>query len=139
MTRYPAICLWQPFASLIFSGHKRHETRSWPLPPSRQGRRHAIAATLGFTPRRLVSAELDELCRQLWGSAYRDTLPRGVILGTVELVDSASTDERDPFTLADRIAGDWSPGRHAWKLDAPIPLPGPVKVQGRQGWFEVEL
>ncbi len=40
-----ALSIWQPWASLIMSGHKKIETRSWPAPYSVRGQRIAIAST----------------------------------------------------------------------------------------------
>ena len=41
---YPAITIWQPWASLIAAGAKPFEFRSWPAPRSLIGRRVAIHA-----------------------------------------------------------------------------------------------
>jgi hypothetical protein len=40
-----ALSIWQPWASLILSGEKKIETRSWPVPYSIRGTRIAIAGT----------------------------------------------------------------------------------------------
>lgn len=135
----PAISLWQPFASLIFVRVKRHETRGRPLPAGRRRTRHAIHATASFPAPRLISGELHRLCVATFGADYRYSLPLGRVLGTVEFVDSFPTEEREPFDEADLAAGDWSPGRFAWQLNAPIPLPEPLALRGRQSWFSVDL
>lgn len=40
-----ALSIWQPWATLIMTGHKRIETRGWAAPYSIRGQRIAIAAT----------------------------------------------------------------------------------------------
>lgn len=34
--------------------------------------------------------------------------------------------------------GDWTPGRHAWLITDPQPLPEPIPAKGRQGWWTWE-
>jgi hypothetical protein len=47
-----ALSIWQPWASLIMSGHKKIETRSWPAPYPIRGQRIAIASTKTVRPER---------------------------------------------------------------------------------------
>jgi hypothetical protein len=57
---YPAITLWQPWASLIAGGAKPYEFRSWPAPQRLVGRRVAVHAGV----RRMPICEVRELrCR----------------------------------------------------------------------------
>jgi activating signal cointegrator 1 len=126
-----AISLWQPWASLWLSPLKVHETRHWST--TYRGWLAVHAA------KRLVSdcgEELDELCMQQFGAMWRRTLPRGAILGTVDLVDCLPTEIIVP-ALADITCGDFSAGRYGWKRNAWRQVPAPVPYIGRQGFFNV--
>src|SRR4051812_43017813 len=86
-----ALSVWQPWASLIMSGHKRIETRSWPAPYSIRGQRIAIAATKTIL-RDQRRAAADAAFREHYdatGLAPIDDLPLGCILGTV-IVETCS-------------------------------------------------
>jgi hypothetical protein len=135
---FDTISLWQPWASLVFADPpcKRHETRSFAYPASRHRREVAIHAAKTFPARRFISPELHDLCVETYGSNYAETLPLGAILGTVRLNGCLNTQFVEPC-CADRICGDWTPGRYAWELQDPHALGVPVPWKGRQGWFVV--
>jgi hypothetical protein len=126
-----AISLWQPWASLWLSPFKVHETRHWPTDFRGWLAVHAS--------KRLVSDvgdELDALCIQQFGAMWRRTLPRGAVLGAVDLVDCIRT-ETIVTTDADRKCGDFSRGRYGWKRDMWRRLRTPVPYIGRQNFFNV--
>jgi hypothetical protein len=135
--RLPVITLWQPWASLIFTGDKKHETRAFPFPAKYAGRRIAIHAAKALPS--VISMGLHLLCELEFGSnsAWREELPRGAILGTVRLVHAVSTDTANPDRI-DCICGDWSPGRYAWLLADPYRLPDPLDARGKQGWWSID-
>lgn len=133
------ISLWQPFASLIFSGMKTYETRPMRFPTKLLGESIGLHATAKFTPASLISPELDDLCVRLYGKDYRLTLPRSAILGTVRLAEChLTTDLVDHISHENRIAGDWSPGRYAWQLMDVKPWELVVPARGNQGWWAYE-
>jgi hypothetical protein len=133
----PTISLWQPWASLIFTGDKVHETRAYPPPTKHVGQRIGIHAAKHLEARLTLGMEL--LCEREFGRAHiNGDLPRGVLLGSVKLVAFGRTEDVEPFTVANKMAGDWSPGRWAWKLAHPQLLPEPVPYKGKQGWFMVD-
>jgi hypothetical protein len=130
----PVITLWQPWASLIFTGDKKHETRSFRFPAKYAGRRVAIhAAKRPIGP---LTVGMSMLCCQNWGHFFKRDLPLGAIIGTVTLVEALPTDDAKPDVL-DRICGDWSPGRFAWRLDDVRALPKPIPAKGKQGWWKI--
>lgn len=44
-----------------------------------------------------------------------------------------------PVDISDQLPlGDWQPGRWAWRLANPEPLPSPVPCKGKQGVFWIE-
>ena len=73
----PAITLWQPYATLLVRGVKRHETRSWTMPQSLHGRRTAIHAA-----KRPVSKADEDRLRRIGLQA--DDMPLGCLVGWVE-------------------------------------------------------
>lgn len=135
------ISLWQPWASLLFvedpALRKVHETRKRALPPKYRGMRVGIHATLYFPSR--LPAGLHDICVSAFGWDYRQSLPRGAVLGTLELVGAVETAEARPASEADRIAGDWSARRWAWLTQGPERFERPLPRRGLQGWFSVEL
>jgi hypothetical protein len=134
-----AISLWQPWASLIFAPTqpKRHETRSWAYPAKMDRTRIAIHAALKRVPDAMVSPDLQEICRHELGPQWRETVPYGAIIGTVQLGRCAHTQNITPDP-DDRVCGDWSVGRYAWELRSPWEIERNVLLwQGRQGWFRV--
>jgi hypothetical protein len=135
--RMPVITLWQPWASLIFTGDKKHETRAFPFPAKYAGRRVAIHAAKALPV--VIPMGLHLLCEHEWGanSAWREQAPRGAILGTVRLIHAVSTDHATPDAV-DRVCGDWSLGRFAWLLADKYRLPDPLPVKGKQGWWSIE-
>jgi hypothetical protein len=129
-----AISLHQPWAALIFLPglKKEHETRHWSYPPKMHGERIAIHAAKR-SPRLEEVAPLLE--SGLLHGSHKLTL--GAFLGTVRLAGCWSTEEREPANELDRLGGNWSPGRFAWALADPRPLPEPVPALGRQGWWTI--
>jgi hypothetical protein len=146
---YPAISLWQPWASLCFADdadlRKLDETRHWPCPATIIGSRIAIHAAKRFP------SQLDEglirLCEAAFGVELWRDLPTGALLGTVT-VDACrrTADVRGDTTPANLIAGNFEDAtmvrgvarqRYAWRLSNPVRLAEPVPMKGRQGWFTV--
>lgn len=66
---YPAITIWQPWATLIAEGCKRFEFRSWPAPKYLRGKRVAIHAGA----RKVSVREVRELVLKLHSSDWRET------------------------------------------------------------------
>lgn len=133
-TIIPAITLWQPWASLLFTGHKIHETRSWEVPSRLVGRRVAIHAGATLPSERQVPAALRALAEQVFGADWRKTLPAGAVLGTCVLSGSVRTNTlRHSISDDDLICGIWTDGRWAWVLDDVTSLPVPVITPGAQG------
>jgi len=130
-----AISLKQPWATLVILGAKMYETRSWNT--SHRG-------VMAIHASRTFSDETARLCLHepfrsvLRGAGYRSgwDLPRGVVLGTVELVEVCATAELDPRTLsATELAfGNFRPRRFAFQLahprkwDPPVPMPGHLNI-----------
>ena len=71
---------------------------------------------------------------------YRADLPRGALIGIVHLASVLPTiDDRNDNAAhaADRLCGDWSPGRFAWCRDDFRVFDRPIPWRGSQGLFDV--
>lgn len=129
------LSLMQPWATLVVLGVKRWETRRWqtdhrgPL---------AIHASRTFTEaaRQLCQAAPFRATLHRAGFKHSADLPRGVILGTVELVDCRPTEEvRAGLSDAERAFGDFA-GRWVWLLAGATALAIPRPCCGRLGLFD---
>jgi hypothetical protein len=129
-----ALTVLQPWASLLVFGEKRFETRSWQT--AHRGR-IAIHAGLRRTDsaRDLCTIEPFRSALARHGIKHFTDLPKGVIIGTIDLMDcmpveaaakymrAGPTPEHGGFNTAQEQAfGDIRPGRWAWQLCNPSPL-----------------
>lgn len=135
-----AITLYQPFAQAIVLGLKAFETR--PRQTHIRGRIAVHAAlkdplATGWMPPERIQAvnALLAAC----GEKPVPALPRGVVVGTVELVDCLPVElVRDSLPEAERLLGDYGDGRFAWQLRAPVLFDHPFPARGSQGWWNWE-
>jgi hypothetical protein len=137
MSAYPAISLWQPWASLLFvrSG-KVHETRHWPAPQGLIGQTILIHASKKRMALDNYGPDLQRLCEQHFGPLWRDEIPYGALIGAARLDTAFQIGRRGPSTEVDELAGNWTPGRFAWRFVNRRPLLAPHPAVGRQGfWF----
>jgi hypothetical protein len=146
-----AISLWQPWASLIATGAKKMETRSWATNYRGPLAIHAaktwnseLSGMLsyrriqgGLAP--LVGQQLD-VTGKSWPGVKDEHLPRGCVIATCRLVDCIPAEK---LTLeqveVEKHYGDFSAGRFAWILDDVQVLPEPILAKGMQGlwnWTE---
>ena len=133
-----ALSLWQPWASLIVSGIKRFETRSWRSQYRGLLAIHAAKRPTDFTATR----DLADLIRQVKGHSPSE-LPRGTLVGFVEVVAYHPTHEiRERLSREELRAGNYADGRWAWELQHPRWLPSYVpykKYRGRQGLWKIRI
>lgn len=122
-----ALTVMQPWASAITAGIKSVENRNW---CTRYRGPIAIHAGLSNVP-------LGDL---LW--AYRDifvhelgdlhSLPVGVLLGVVDIVDCVRYSEQPELHLNLYASGPW-----CWMLENSRALPEPIPWKGKQGLWNV--
>lgn len=143
-----AISIWQPHASLIVMGQKPFETRSWSAWKSLIGQRiwiHAgkaiddLQELTDYLVDRDAGEDRDAAFDAYVGALKRAgfthlrELPRGCLLGTAVLAEAIPTERLiDPGPF-----GNFAPGRFAWRMTDPLPLPQPIPFIGKQGFFEV--
>jgi len=130
------LSLTQPWSSLVVWGAKHNETRDW---KSAYRGPLAIHASIGF-PRWAI-----ELCfEQPFSTALHAMgittpagLPRGMVLGTVELVDCVAVETLlDRLTATERAFGNYDAGRYAWVLENPHRFEIPIPAKGSLGLWE---
>lgn len=132
-----ALSIWQPWASLIITGKKKIETRSWPAPHSIIGQKIAIASTKTIR-REQREAEADQAFIQHYAATSLpsfDKLPLGSVLGTVCVESCRMIDSDFLQTLSEQeeAFGWYGPGRYAWFLSEPELFETPIPARGRQG------
>jgi len=129
----------QPWATLLAHGLKKFETRSWrtiyrgPI---------AIHASKTFDAEsRHWAIQTPEIAELIARCGYRNAneLPLGVILAIGNLVGCFHTGFVDDISPTERMLGDWSSGRWAWRLDDMRLLKAPVWVSGCRGVWRTEI
>lgn len=137
-----AITIWQPWASLLISGQKIYETRSWAT-----AYRGPIAIHAAKRPvRRIIDAlaegnfwETLALFESLFpGPGELVQLSTGAVVGKALLMRCNPIDEAfvAKLTPMERALGDFTLGRYAWEFQEMVPVDLPVPVKGRQGLWE---
>lgn len=137
---FAAISLWEPWASLMRSGAKTIETRSWytrhrgPLLICASRKKDPFSLNLLFDP--AFSRGVAPLVERGEGLHF------GMAVALVDLVDVVRTDQRPArwehrFTAGEMVFGDYSGRRFAWITDN-LRVFDPFPVRGRQGLFTVE-
>lgn len=128
-----AYTVYQPYALATVAGLKHYETR-----PRRTNIRGRVAVHAGKldtiqATKRLSDADFWGLMEAVGG---KTELPRGAIVGTVEIVDCVPVEEIvNTLTERERLLGDFSPGRFAWVLQNPVMFDTPIPARGQQGWW----
>ena len=138
-----ALTVIQPWASLIVSGNKKIETRSWKtsfrgeilIHASKKDMTHSLAD-------RMTASEFKYFVRCGIGFS---SLPTGSIIGVVTISDCIlMTDEfirklkkEDPQEFA---FGDYEAGRYAWILKDPKTMVPPARnIKGKLGLWNSEI
>lgn len=127
----PTLSLWEPWASLIVSGFKRHETRHWPT---------AIRGRVAIHAAKRLDAvgAPSALCRYAFGADWRGghAFPLGCVVAVAELTGCFRTSGLEAMVAeSDLWAGNWALGRYGFRLDNVRPLAEPLPLTGRQGFF----
>ena len=141
-----AITLHQPWASLIASGAKRIETRSWKPPVSLIGTEIAIhAGKRKFGGSLVNDLEFMRAVDKALGWSWPQMMPYGAVVATAvidevrlindpDIVPSFLTNRRIPQTEV--MFGDFRRGRYMWLLSNLKPIDPPIAASGRQGFWE---
>lgn len=143
-----AITIWQPWATLLATGEKKFETRSWAT--KYRGPIAIHAATR--SPKKSFYELDDETCaaiREVVESPFFASLPTGCVLAVAGLVachemkedengnigywrDNHGAWEFCAISEKEKMFGDWEPGRYAWEFVNMELLDNPIEVKGGQ-------
>lgn len=137
-----AITIYQPWASLIAIGAKEFETRSWSTSYRGPIAIHA-AKNDNFNTEfnkifdSITAGHMIRAFNQAGELKAFKNMPLGCIVAVAELVDVIKTDNFIP-SHQERLFGDWSFGRYAWKLANVTMLTDPAPARGKQGLWNWE-
>lgn len=128
------ISLWQPWATLWASGHKRIETRPW-------GLRNKLPVQLAVHAARHWDQHQAALCLtepyrsvlQSIGYAPGDYMPTGFVVGVVTVTRVFQFTGAETLSHQEEQFGDFSPGRFGWEAGDARLLAEPVMLCGLQG------
>jgi len=148
MSTIKAISLWEPWASLIRTGAKTYETRSWPT--KYRGPLLICAANKGLTQSNMVKLlrtrdfqDALPFLGEISHLPFRCVLERfyfGKAVALVELQYCVKTEHIcDAVKEREQYFGDFSSGRYAWSLKIINNTFEPFSIRGRQGFFNVEV
>lgn len=141
MLTLKCLTLYQPWATLVMLGEKRFETRSWNT--AYRGKIGIHAGTKSTPGLRRIAEEDGTYQNVLGGHGLTswDMLPRGVLLGTVTLVDCLRVEllRLEELSRQEEYFGNYSPGRWAWRLAEPVLFPEPLPLRGQLGLFDATL
>lgn len=131
-----ALTVIQPWATLLATGMKRYETRSW---ATRSLGQLAIHAGRRTKQSDLYVRDLIDMAPDIFeaiGVEDADDLPYGAIIATGWLTACLATDGL-PVDELEAALGDFSPGRFAWRMDRVTLLAVPIQCKGAQGLWDV--
>lgn len=134
-----ALSLWQPWASLWFTS-KIHETRGWEWKSRGWMAVHATKKIVHY-----LDPRLEQITSSDFGGHWGIDLPRGAIIGIVNIVDVVPADgvfamharDAEGFLADDFYCGNYAPGRFAFKRGECRPLREPIPYRGHQGPFDI--
>ena len=127
-----AITLWQPWASLLASGPKKHETRSW-----KTKHRGWIAIHAAKRSDVLILHAFQMFAREISEIGY-SPLPLGAVVGVgrLETIIRCGGPTRSSLMISDFDEvlpyGDYSEGRYAWIFSEMIPVIPAISATGGQ-------
>jgi hypothetical protein len=132
-----ALTLTQPWATLVIDGAKRIETRSWRTP--HRGRL-GIHAAKGFPVEARATCMEPPFAHALGLHRGWEDLPRGALLGFVELIDCVPTTGIEVACISEQEHdfGDYGAGRWAWLLGEVEPLPEPIPMRGALSLWKIK-
>lgn len=127
-----ALSLTQPWASLVVTGKKLVETRSWRTDHTG---RIAIHAAKGYP-------KWAKECASEWRMAgfVSGTLPLAGIIGTAVLREMRMTEAAlhlELISAQEREFGDYSDHRYAWFLTDVVAFPALIPCKGALGLWDV--
>ena len=129
--------LHQPYAYAAVAGLKGNETRGYKTNVRGRIFIHATKKDIDAVLKDAPTEIRDKIIALQHESPFcNEPLYRGAIIGTVEIVDCVPVESVvEILTERERLLGDYSPGRYAWKLKNPVIFDKPITAKGKQGWW----
>jgi len=136
-----ALTIYQPYVHAIFHCGKDVENRDWPTKFRGTLAIHAAKNEPGseyvFVQQR-IAADVHGYAKSPWGELpASESLPRGVIVGLVEVIDCVTDWNSDPQELDPKCSPYWFVGNYGFVLRNPRLLPAPIPCRGYQGFWKV--
>lgn len=138
------LSILQPWASLVVTGHKTIETRSWATKYRGELLIHA-SKKIPTDPQLYIN--IHDLCTKSGFESNWHKLPFGAIIGKVNLVDvqrmesgiehfmqHSNSDNEKEYAF-----GDWREGRYAWHLENPILFNTPIPAKGQLNLWNFDI
>lgn len=133
-----ALTVWNPYPYLIGYGYKHYETRCWGT---------SYRGEIAIHSAKKNDIDIEMLTRELlyWFNKNKDicnvlTMPQehGAVICTVDLVDCILVDEKfvNGLSETEKLLGDYTIGRYAWKLKNVKMLDEPTPAKGQQRLWE---
>lgn len=136
-----ALTIWQPWASLAVKGKKHYETRGWRTnyrgPIAIHAAKKKPSLCFEILDKKTVRAVMRAL--NIQGLLFVDNaFPVGKVIGYAELTDCIEITPEFAARLPEeeRLFGDYTPGRYAWRLEKVTELEHPVTASGKQGLWD---
>lgn len=127
-----ALTLTQPWATLVATGKKKVETRSW---TTKYRGPLAIHAAKGYPKSAQEFASVECALGRL-----PKRIPRAAVVCVVDLIDVRPAEEvAMEIDGLERLYGDYSVGRWAWILGNLRTFDEPIWMKGHLGLWEVAL
>ena len=137
----------QPWASLICSGIKDIENRTWKCPQKYIGQRVLIHAgkTIDYNAVDKIAVFNGALAQLLQNGIYKNEFPLGSIIGSVEIVDCVINHpsiwaEKTPYAYFGKLIVECQKPVYNWVLANPILFAKPIlNVKGKLGFWDYDL
>lgn len=130
------ITLTQPWATLLVTGEKVLETRSW---RTNHSNLLLIHAAQGFPKEAQQICSKEPFRNRLIFHGYNmaGELPTAAIIGCVQIYKCVPTESVE-ISDTERAFGDYSPGRWAWECSRPQMFYKPVACKGKLSLWSAE-
>jgi hypothetical protein len=144
MRTYKAISVWQPYATLLASGAKKFETRTWAPGSLRMGEPVLIHASKRWTVDEQDQCWHSDFYMQLLKAQIRGLWdfgnpPLGCIVAVATFNSAWRSEELLPkISAQERHFGAYGPGYWGWHFPEVKPIQ-PIPWRGRQGLFSVSI
>jgi hypothetical protein len=134
------LSLLQPWATLVVTGAKLVETRSWQTPYRGPVFIHASGDLNKKFKGMDITPALTSLCPHFKDFIKPQTLQFGRIVGMCEIVTCVRTEDIAPTLSEQELAfGDYTKGRWAWQLSNHVSFDHAIPIKGQLGLIKFVL